>query len=136
MLLETSSEHTLIAYVGATKDCRMWQCPFHMLAPLDTTTCWYENSNQCLQATSGMINLCRNTKTQVNPSSALKRPKHHQSDQSIVPGILGSNFPQGANVHASKSPTIFTNRIPSPDRIRFPTGSPRAFGFYSPHRFN
>ena len=28
-------------------------------------------------------------KTQVNPSSALKRPKHHQSDQSIIPRIQG-----------------------------------------------
>ena len=34
---------------------------------------------------------CRSTKTQVNPSSALKRTKHHQSDQSNVLGILGSS---------------------------------------------
>ena len=41
------------------------------------------------------------TKTQLNPSTALKRPKHHQNDQSIVPGILGSSLPQEANVHTS-----------------------------------
>ena len=79
---------------------------------------------------------CRSTKTQVNPSSALKRPKHHQSDQSIVPGILSSSLPQKATVHTSPSPTILTNRIPSPDRIRFPTRPLQASGFYSPHRFN
>ena len=31
---------------------------------------------------------CRSTKTQVNPSSALKTTKHHQSNPSNVPGIL------------------------------------------------
>ena len=35
---------------------------------------------------------CRSTKTQVNPGSALKRTKHHQSDPSNVPGILGSSY--------------------------------------------
>ena len=39
-----------------------------------------------------MQELCCSTKTQVNLGSALKRPKHHQSDQSIVLGILGSSF--------------------------------------------
>ena len=79
---------------------------------------------------------CRNTNSQVNLDSALMRPKHHQSDQSIVPGILGSSWLQGANVHTSKSPTTLANQIPSPDQIRSPTRSPRASGFYSPHWFN
>ena len=34
---------------------------------------------------------CRSTETQVDPSSALKRTKHHQSDPSNVLGILGSS---------------------------------------------
>ena len=67
---------------------------------------------------------CRSTETQVNPSSALKRTKHHQSDPSIVPGILGSSWLQRAHVHTSKSSKTYTNRIPFSDRIRFPTGFP------------
>ena len=39
-----------------------------------------------------IVSTCRSTKTQVNPSSALKRTKHHQSDSSNVPGILGSSY--------------------------------------------
>ena len=39
------------------------------------------------------VEMCRSTKTQVNPSSALKRTKHHQSDPSNIPEILGSNYP-------------------------------------------
>ena len=35
--------------------------------------------------------MCRSTKTQVDPSSALKRSKHHQSDPSNVRGILSSS---------------------------------------------
>ena len=35
---------------------------------------------------------CRSTKTQVNPNSALKGTKHHRSDPSNVPGILGSSY--------------------------------------------
>ena len=34
---------------------------------------------------------CHSMETQVDPSSALKRTKHHQSDPSNVPGILGSS---------------------------------------------
>ena len=46
---------------------------------------------------------CRSTKTQINPISAFNRTKHHQSDLSNVLGILGSNSPQRACVHTSKS---------------------------------
>ena len=67
---------------------------------------------------------CRSTKTQVNPSNALERPKHHQSDQSIILGILGSSWLQRAHVHTSKSSTNYTNWIPFSDRIRPPTGFP------------
>ena len=35
---------------------------------------------------------CCSTKTQANPSSALERTKHHQSNPSNVLGILGSNY--------------------------------------------
>ena len=57
--------------------------------------------SQCIQMVKEEIqcfgfieqNNCGSTKTQVNPDSALKRPKHHQSDQSIVPGIPGSSLP-------------------------------------------
>ena len=41
---------------------------------------------------------CRSTKTQVNPSSALNRIKHHQSNPSNVPGILDSNLSKRACV--------------------------------------
>ena len=34
---------------------------------------------------------CRSTETQVDPSSALKRTKHHQSDPSNIPRILSSS---------------------------------------------
>ena len=74
--------------------------------------------------------MCCSMETQVNPNSTLERSKHRQSDHSILPGILGSSLPQRANVHASKSPTILSNQIPFPDRIRFTTGSPRASDFY------
>ena len=39
----------------------------------------------------GMAGKCRSTETQIDPSSALKRTKHHQSDPSNVLGILGSS---------------------------------------------
>ena len=68
---------------------------------------------------------CRSTETQVNPSSALKRTKHHQSDLSIVPGILGSSWLQRAYVHTSKSSTNYTNWNPFSNRIRSPTGLPK-----------
>ena len=42
--------------------------------------------------TAADITSCRSTKTQVNPSSALERTRHHQSNPSNVPGILGSNY--------------------------------------------
>ena len=45
---------------------------------------------------------CRSTKTQVNPSSALNRTKHHQSNPSNVPGILDSNLSGRACIHSSK----------------------------------
>ena len=41
---------------------------------------------------------CRSTKTQVNPSSALNRIKHHQSNPSNVLGILDSNLSKRACV--------------------------------------
>ena len=47
-------------------------------------------------------NSCRSTKTQVNPSSALNRTKHHQSNPSNVPGILDSNLSGRACIHSSK----------------------------------
>ena len=47
----------------------------------------------------------RSTKTQVNPSSALNRTKHHQSNPSNVPGILDSNLSKRACVYTSKSLT-------------------------------
>ena len=45
---------------------------------------------------------CRSTKTQVNPSSALNRTKHHQSNPSNVLGILDSNLSGRACIHSSK----------------------------------
>ena len=45
---------------------------------------------------------CRSTKTQVNPSSALNRTKHHQSNPSNVPRILDSNLSGRACIHSSK----------------------------------
>ena len=46
---------------------------------------------------------CCSTKTQVNPSSALNRTKHHQSNPSNVPGILDSNLSGRACIHSSKT---------------------------------
>ena len=46
--------------------------------------------------------LCCCTKTQVNPSSALNKTKHHQSNPSNVPGILDSNLSGRACIHSSK----------------------------------
>ena len=62
---------------------------------------------------------CRSTKTQVNPSSALNRTKHHQSDPSNVPGIPGSNYLKRACIYTSKSFLTWSNRTPSlyPDPI-------------------
>ena len=56
-------------------------------------------------------------KTQVNPSSAFNRTKHHQSDPSNVPGILGSNYLKRAYAHTSKSFSTQSNRILSNNRI-------------------
>ena len=61
-------------------------------------------------------------KTQVNPSSAFNRTKHHQSDPSNVLGILGSNYLKRACAHTSKSFSTQSNRILSYNRIRSPTG--------------
>ena len=61
-------------------------------------------------------------KTQVNPSSAFNRTKHHQSDPSNVPGILGSNYLKRACAQTSKSFSTQSNRILSYNRIRSPTG--------------
>ena len=61
---------------------------------------------------------CRSTKTQVNPSSALSRTKHHQSNPSNVPGILDSNLSKRTCVYTSK---ILNNLVqPDPSSI---TGS-------------
>ena len=46
---------------------------------------------------------CCSTKTQVYPGSALKRPKHHPSDQSIVLGILGSSRLEKLVFHSHNS---------------------------------
>ena len=78
-----------------------------------------ENYKSLMPQASGE---CRSTETLVNPSSALKRTKHHQSDPSIVPGILGFSWLQRAHVHTSKSFTSYTNRIPLSDRIRLLIG--------------
>ena len=61
-------------------------------------------------------------KTQVNPSSALKMTKHHQSDPSNVPGILGSNYLKRAYAHTSNSFLTQSNWILSYNQIRSPTG--------------
>ena len=53
----------------------------------------------------GGLSRCRSTKTQVNPSSALNRTRHHQSNPSNVPGILDSNLSKRACVYTSKSLT-------------------------------
>ena len=57
---------------------------------------------------------CRSMKTQVNPNSALNRTKHHQSNPSNVPGILGSNLSKRACIYTSKSFFTLSNRIRSP----------------------
>ena len=71
---------------------------------------------------SSHLSTCRSTKTQVNPNSALKTAKHHQSDPSNVPGILGSNYLKRACAHTFKSFSTQSNRILSYNRIRSPTG--------------
>ena len=55
----------------------------------------------------------RSTKTQVIPSSALNRTKHHQSNPSNIPGILYSTLPKRGCIYASKSLITRSNRIPS-----------------------
>ena len=60
-------------------------------------------------------------KTQINPSSAFNRTKHHQSDPSNVRGILGSNYLKRACAHTSQSFSTQSNRILSYNRIRSPT---------------
>ena len=54
---------------------------------------------------------CRSTKTQVNPSSALNRTKHHQSNPSNVLGILDSILSKRVCVFTSKSLLTWSNRI-------------------------
>ena len=54
---------------------------------------------------------CRSTKTQVNPSSALNRTKHHQNNPSNVPGTLDSNLSKRARICTSKSFFALSNRI-------------------------
>ena len=65
---------------------------------------------------------CCSTKTQVNPSSALNRIKHHQSNPSNVPGILDSNLSKRACVFSKKSLILgLTGSLPY-NWIRSPTG--------------
>ena len=59
----------------------------------------------------GTLSVCRSTKTQVNPSSALNRTKHHQSNPSNVPGILDSILYKRVCVYTSKSLLTWSNRI-------------------------
>ena len=80
--------------------------------------------------------VCRNTKTQVNPSSALNRTKHHQSNPSIVPGILDSNLSRRACMHSSKFLITWSNRITSYDRIRFFNWFPSFRFYYFPGLLN
>ena len=79
---------------------------------------------------------CRNTKTQVNPSSALNRTKHHQSNPSIVPGILDSNLSRRACMHSSKFLITWSNRITSYNRIRFFNRFPSFRFYYFPGLLN
>ena len=70
----------------------------------------------------GTIDSCQSTKTQVNPSSALNRIKHHQSNPSNVPGILDSNLSKRACVFSYKSLILgLTGSLPY-NRIRSPAG--------------
>ena len=79
---------------------------------------------------------CCNTKTQVNPSSALNRTKHHQSNPSIVPGILDSNLSRRACMHSSKFLITWSNRITSYNRIRFFNRFPSFQFYYFPGLLN
>ena len=79
---------------------------------------------------------CRNTKTQVNPSSALNTTKHHQSNPSIVPGILDSNLSRRACMHSSKFLITWSNRITSYNRIRFFNRFPSFRFYYFPGLLN
>ena len=79
---------------------------------------------------------CRNTKTQVNPSNALNRTKHHQSNPSIVPGILDSNLSRRACMHSSKFLITWSNRITSYNRIRFFNRFPSFRFYYFPGLLN
>ena len=79
---------------------------------------------------------CHNTKTQVNPSSALNRTKHHQSNPSIVPGILDSNLSRRACMHSSKFFITWSNRITSYNRIRFFNRFPSFRFYYFPGLLN
>ena len=82
------------------------------------------------------LSKCRNTKTQVNPSSALNRTKHHQSNPSIVPGILDSNLSRRACMHSSKFLITWSNRITSYNRIRFFNRFPSFRFYYFPGLLN
>ena len=64
---------------------------------------------------------CRSTETQVDPSSALKRTKHHQSDQKVT--FQGFQV-LVSYIHTSKFFTTYTDRIPFSDRIRSTTRLP------------
>ena len=52
--------------------------------------CHFERNNPT--PLNSNLKTCRSTRTQVNPNSALKGTKHHQSDPSNVPRILGSSY--------------------------------------------
>ena len=71
-------------------------------------------SSPCLKRNKKNTEACRSTKTQVNPSSALNRTKHHQSNPSNIPGILDSNLSKRTCVYTSKSLITWSNRIRSP----------------------
>ena len=73
--------------------------------------CCEEYGFRIAQSWLGMNRLCRSTKTQVNPSSALNRTKHHQSNPSNVPGILDSILSKRVCVYTSKSLLTWSNRI-------------------------
>ena len=68
---------------------------------------------------------CRSMKTQVIPSSALNRTKHHQRNPSNVPEILYSSLPKRGCIYVSKSLITRSNRIPSfqPDPVLQPDSS-------------
>ena len=84
------------------------------------------------------LHLCCSTKTQVNPSSALNRTKHHQSNPSNVPGIPNTNLLKRACVYTPKlidhkvrpDPSSITGSGPQPVPLLLPDSS--LLGFLSP----